>query len=315
MAQQRGATVKIVVGFEETFATPPTEGFILPINSTTLKPAQAINAAATLTGTRNPVQPFRGNKDVGGQIVIPVDTRAMWYWLRAMFGLPVTAGSAAPYLHTFTVPDLQPSLTIEEQMGSLAAPRFFRYKGCKISTAAITVGGDGELIMTLTVVGADFEIATSSFAASPTPVGLSRVHNFQAAVTEGGATLSNAPQIELNVDMGLDADTFVIGGGGVRGDINEGILSVGGSLTTLFKDDTLLVKAIDSAESALKVTVTGNASSIFELEMPEINYAVNGPEVQGPQGLRVTLEFQAYHDDGAAGSAIVARLTNADAHA
>ena len=315
MAQQRGANVKIAIGFETAFATPPTEGFILPINSTTVKPAQTVNAAATLTGSRNPVQPFRGNKDVSGQIVVPVDTRAMWYWLRAMFGLPVTTGSAAPYLHEFSVPQLQPSLTIEQQMTDLAAPRYIRYLGCKIASAAISVGGDGELVMTLSVVGADFEIATSPFVASPAPVGLSRVNNFQAAVTEGGAVLSNAPQVELNMDMGLDTDTFVIGGGGVRGDITEGILSIGGSLTTLFKDDTLLVKAIDGTESALKLTVTANANSIFELEMQEIEYAVNGPEVPGPQGVRVTLDFQAYHDDGAAESAVVARLTNADAHA
>ena len=374
MTQQRGANAKIVIGFEDTFGTEATDGFVLPINSISLRPAQNINTAATLRGGRNPIQPFRGNKDVNGSIVVPVDTRAMWYWLKAMFGDPVTAGGAAAawqathaydlgdfviptvangryyeatadtgssagteptwpttvgatvvdggitwtcraFIHEFKIPEIQPSLTIEEQFEDLDTEAYIRYYGCKISSFAIEVGGDGELTATLNVVGADFEVDTSPFDATPTEISIARVNNFQAALAEGGSTLSNGTAQSFSIDMGLDTDTFVIGGGGVRGDIVEGVVGVGGSLTTLFEDVSLVQKAIDGTESSLKLTITGSAVSVFELEAQEIEYAVNGPEVPGPQGIRVTLDYQAFYDDGTEASAIVARLTNIDQHA
>lgn len=373
MAQQRGANVKLVVGFEDTFGEAPTSGFILPMNSCNIRPQQNVTNDEILRGSRNPIQPDRGNKDVNGQIVVPVDTRAMYYWMRAMFDTPVTAGATAAawvasndyeagdmvipttpngryyevtddsgssgaseptwpttvgttvvdsgitwtcraFVHEFTIPDIQPSLTIEEQMTDLDSSLYIRYLGCKVSSASMSVGGDGALRMTLNVVGADFAIETSPFDADPDEISIAKVRNFQAAVEEGGGTLAVGTQLDLNWDMGLDTDTFVIGGGGVRGDIVEGVLDVGGSLTTLFKNDTLLSKAINGTESALKLTVTGSDVSVFEVEMQEIEYAVNGPEVPGPQGIKVSLDFNAFYDDGSEESAIVCRLTNIDQH-
>ena len=214
MAQQKGVTVDILVGFESTFKTVAAAGFVLPVNSFGLKASQALNKAQTLTGTRNPVQPFAGNRDVAGPIVIPADSVAMWYWLKAMFGDPVTTG-LGPYVHEFKIGDTMPSVSIEAAFEDLSTSKYVRYLGCKIAGWSMTVGGDGELTSTLDVVGASDSIESAAFDAAPTTVTLSRVENFQASLTEGGATLSNASEVSFAVDFGLDRDNYVIGGSGV----------------------------------------------------------------------------------------------------
>ena len=309
MAMQKGSTVQVLLGYESVFKTAPSDGFQLPVNTFGLKGSRALNSAATLTGSRNPPMPFSGNKSVAGPVVVPVDSLALPYWLKAMFGAPATTG-ASPYVHEFKIGAAQPSLTLEAAFTDLAADKFSRFLGCKIGGFTLEVGGDGELVLSLNVVGADHSFASSAFDASPTAVALARVNNFQAAVTEGGATLSNAKLISLSVEFGLDTGQYVIGGGGVLGAIPEGAVKVSGRVQTLFEDTTLLDKGASLTESGLKVTITAGASSIVEFEIQELFYEWNSPEVPGPQGLMVDMPFQGFYDNGSEASAIVARVTN-----
>jgi hypothetical protein len=78
----------------------------------------------------------------------------------------------------------------------------------------------------------------------------------------------------------------------------------------LFEDVSLIDKAIATTESSLKLTITGGASSVFELEIQELYYERNSVPVPGPQGLLVDLNFQGFYANGGEASGIVARLTN-----
>jgi len=298
-----------MIGEESSYKTVATAGFILPVNSCGVKGLQALSTAQTLTGTRNPVAPFAGNRDVSGPIVVPADSLAMPYWLQKMFGDPATTGSD-PYTHEYKIGSTMPSFTLEEQFLDLATDKYARFLGCVVSGWSMAVGGDGELVSNIDVVGASETLENSSFDADPDTISLARVENFQAGLTEGGGALSNAREVSFSVNFGLDTDQFVIGGSGVRGSIPVGIVGVTGNLKTLFEDSTLLDKAIAGTESSLKITVTGSASSILEVEFQELRYERNSPDVPGPQGLLVDLNFQGYYTDGSEASAIVARVTN-----
>jgi hypothetical protein len=298
-----------MIGFESTYGTAPSAGYTLPFNSCDVVGTKARNTPATLTGTRNPVVPFAGNQDVSGNIVVPADSDAMAYWLAAMFGDPISNG-ADPYVHEYKIASTMPSITIEKAFTDIASNVYERFVGCKISTMSITIGGDGELVVSMGVLGKQMTEETSAFDAAPTSVSIDRVDNFSAAMTEGGGALSNAREVTLDIDFGLDADQFVIGASGTRGDIPEGIVAVSGNLMTLFEDKTLLDKAINDTESSLKVTVTQSANSVLEFEVQELLYSVNGIPVDGPQGLMVNLDFQGYYTDGSEASALVARVTN-----
>jgi hypothetical protein len=318
MPQQKGANAAILIGRQADIAALAPAGFLMPINTCNVQPQQNINKPATLTGGRNPVQPFRGNKDVSGSIVVPVDSRAMWYWFQLMFGDPSISGGP-PYTHEFKIPTAQPYFTLEQQFKDLDTDKFYQFLGCKIGSFSMEVGGDGELTASMNVLGADFQIAGASFDAAPTDVKstLDPVGNFQAAIAEGGSSLAIARTLSINLDMDLDGDQYVIGGGGVRGDIPEGIVGVSGQLVVLCKDAAfaLIDKGLSVSETSLLLTITDNASSIFEMEIQELEFAVAGAPVDTPRGLVVSLDYQGYLADGSEGSTIVARLTNNDEHA
>jgi len=315
MTQQRGANVQVLLGFEDVaYGTVATEGFIIPLNSMGVKESQTLIQAQTLTGTLNPVAPSRGRRDVRGQIVIPVDSVALWYWLKAMFGAPVTTGSG-PYVHEFKVGSSRPSISLEAAFEDIASNRYQRFVGCKVGGFSLSLGHDGELVMTLDIVGASGSLETSAFDASPTSLALARLNDSDAAVEEGGSSLSNATELSFNVQFPHDEDRFLIGDGGVRGDLPEKIVEVSGNIKTLLEDDSLLDKAENGTESSLKATITGSATSIFEIELQELIYGRNSPDVPDDNGILVDLNFNGYYTNGSETSVIVARLTNSDAHA
>lgn len=314
MTQQTGAGASVLIGFETTFKTAATDGFIMPINSSTVKGSRNQNSAATIRGSLNPVEPFDGNTSVGGQIVVPVDSIAFWYWLKAVFGSPTTTGTS-PYAHEFKAGNTRPSLTIEHQFTELGTSKYFQYTGCKVSGMSLSAGDDGELIATLDVVGAKETIASSSFDASPTTISLARLKNNQLTLTEGGSTLSNAKLVDININFNCDTSQYVIGGGGELGSIPDGVMAVSGNLNTLFEDTTLLEKATDSTESALVLTFANGASSILVINFPELKYSLNSPGIDGPQGLAVALPFNAYYDDATEATSVVATVTNTEEHA
>ena len=312
MTQARGGNAKVIMGFESTFGTEASAGFTMPVNSSELHSNRNIQAAATIVGSRNPVEPFQGNLAVEGSIVVPLDSDAFWYWLKAAFGAPSTSGSG-PYIHEFKVPANQLSLTLEHQYVDLT--KYATFTGCKISQWSMEIGGDGELVSNFDLVGAAEEITGTPFDASPTALTIRRLNNFQATLEEGGAELANARTVSFTVNMGLDTDQYVIGGAGALGAIPEGIISVAGNVTTLFESVALLDKAIASTESSLEITVTIDANYNLVIKFPEIQYARNTPGITGPGGILVSLDFQGYYTNAAEATSCEVNLTNQDAHA
>ena len=90
------------------------KGYDMPFNSYGVSLSRSLTAAETISGTRNPKEPFAGNTDVSGDIVVPVDLIAFGYWLRGLFGAPTTTPGeeSAPNTH------LSRSTTISKACGS-----------------------------------------------------------------------------------------------------------------------------------------------------------------------------------------------------
>lgn len=314
MRQATGAMSKLVIGFEPEFGTIATEGFNMPFNSSGVKGQRNQTTPSTIRGNLNPMEPFDGNTSVAGQIVVPVDSVAFWYWLKAMFGDPATSGTG-PFDHEFKAGDSsRGSITVEHQFLDLDTPQYFQYTGCKINSCAISTGGDGELVATLDVVGARENMASSPMDASQTDVGFARLKNNEASLSEGGTVKNNAKVADFTISWNCDTDQYVIGGGGVLGFIPDGVMSVSGNLEALFEDVTLLNKALDSTESSLEVTYSAGADSELSFLFPELKYSQNSPGIDGPQGIAVSLPWSAYYTDASEASSVVATITNNEEH-
>ena len=137
----RGYKTAIQMDYESSFGVAPSSasGKELPVNSFGLTVSRAKNSAQTLTGRRDPVEPFDGNVETAGDVVVPVDARAFGYWLKLLFGAPTDSGSAAPYTHVFKPGDEAPSAILQCSYGT-DPETYGKFAGCKVSSLQITAG-------------------------------------------------------------------------------------------------------------------------------------------------------------------------------
>lgn len=218
----------------------------------------------------------------------------------------LTAGVTA-YSHVYKVGDTMPSLVIEQGFTDVA--QYFLYNGCKIGKLGLSFGGDGELVASIDVMGAKETLATTSFDTTLTTMVFDRFANFQAAILEGGSAIANCTEASIDVEFGLDGNTYCIGGAGFRSDIAEGIVAASGSIKAMFQNAALLTKAMNGTESSLKITLTNGAHSL-EILIPELVYERATPGIEGPAGVFVTLPFKGYYQNGADASVIKVTLIN-----
>jgi hypothetical protein len=316
MGQIKGYKGRVVIDFETAFKTAPTTpaGLVMPFNTESLAGSRAQNTAATITGRRDPAEPFDGNLDVSGSITVPVDAVAFPYWLKAMFGAPATTDNGdGSYTHVFTPAEVQPSLVYEKRFADTSSVlAYAKYQGVKVGSMSITIGGDGELVATIELMGATEEFSPTPYDAAPTALALARFMNFQAVISEGGTPLTGTlTTVDMKIGCGLDGDTYTIGDQGTRGDINEGTLELSGTVNGLFRDTSyaLLQKAIDSTESSMKVAFT-SGSNVLEFYHPEIKYGRKAPAIDGPKGVKIALPYQAYFGDATEGTSTQISVTN-----
>jgi len=80
----------------------------------------------------------------------------------------------------------------------------------------------------------------------------------------------------------------------------EGFSTVSGTITALFESDALLTKAINGTESSLKIALSrgtglGSAGNEYmELFVQQLQFERTSAPIEGPNGLLLTMPFQAY---------------------
>ena len=309
MAQAKGISGEVLIDFETTYGSDPgaAAATLMPFNPPFgLSGRQNMSEPGTIRGRRDAVEPIFGYKDIRGSAVVPVDVLAFGYWLRALLGAPVTTGTG-PYTHTYKPASSIESMVVE--LGFTDISQYFKFNGVKLDGMSIATGGDGELTASLDLVGANVTAAGSSYDGSPTEPAFTRFQQSQAAVEEGGSGSSIMKMVELNIRNNLDPDSYVIGGGGLRGDLPEGICHVTGKVTALFEDLTLYNKALNGTESSLQVEFT-NGTNVLTIDLPEVKYQLASPAVPTQGGIYVELDFSAYYENNADTAVLKVTLVN-----
>lgn len=311
MAQAKGARVRIVADFEQSYGVPPVTagGTAIKFNAESLSATQSQDAPKTITGSRNPVEPILGNIEVGGSLTLPAELYSLGVIFKALLGQPTTTSFGSLFSHVFKVADTVPSMIIEKGFTDIG--KYFLYHGCKVSKFEIEVGGEKELTYSAAIMGAKRDINPAPYNSSPEVMPFVRLQNFRAEIWENGSKLANISGMKLSLDAGLDGDSFAVGGGGFRGELSEGIINISGSLTAFFTDTILHEKAISSAKSSIKLRLgTPDETMYVEILLPEIKFAQKDPEVSGPKGILAELEFGGFYDSAPENSSVVVTIVN-----
>ena len=307
----RGYKSAILMDYESSFGVAPTNAASveLPVNTFGLTVSRAKNSAQTLTGRRDPVEPFDGNVETSGDVVVPVDARAFGYWLKLLFGDPTDSGSASPYTHTYKPGDEAPSAILQCSYGT-DTETYGKFTGCKVSSLQITAGGDEELTATISLVGKNATYSTTNYDSSPSSVVMKRFSNFQATLKKDNVAFGVCTGFNFTIDNGLDTDTRTLGSAGELYDIPEGIMSVTGTATCLFTGLTMLQAAQASTEMSLELVFQIDASNKLSFLFPEVQLQFQGPTVDGPAGVRTEYAFVAYYSNSSQNAVCQVTLTN-----
>ena len=293
----RGYRGEMLVGMETEFGKLPAgaAGWKIPFNTESLTISRAKNTAATLRGTRNPAEPFDGNTSVDGDLVVPVDTSTFGLWLSLLFGTPSSEaqeGETGLYTHTFASGEELPSFWTEVMIAT-QTPIYKRSLGCKISTLALQAGGDGELTATLGLMAASQTQESAAAVAAPEEMPFNRLANFQALLKVDGQVTGNAMSFSVNLDNGLDGDVRLLSGQGFRADLPEGLMGVSGTMDVMVTDGDLYAKALASTPLDLELSFIKGQESLT-IKLPKVQLQVTGPVIDGPAGLKMSWNWQAY---------------------
>ena len=311
--QLTGANASLRVGFETTFGTPATTMYEMPfiVTSADFNTTQELQQSEENTGKRSEGQGFLGNKNGQGSLTVPLRGNSFGFWMKAALGnaTPVNNGDGT-FTHTFTINNtVLPSLTIEVAHLD-KANTFYRHVGFKVNTAEIALGGDGELVMTLSFVGQDSTSETTQVAVPDTSLKSGvKYQNFDNVVS-GIASASDVRNYTVNISNDLDESSYTVNKQGARNDIPHGFAPVTGNLEANFTGDGLNVSSAGFITESLVSTLTSGTESIVitvnELKLDKII----GQPISSAQGILTNLNWRAFHENGAVESSIIVELTN-----
>lgn len=250
----------------------------------------------------------------GPHIVLPTSTTNQvnfsGAYVAETFGSDDTI-RASRYSHVFKVGSATSLYSYGIEKGFTAIGKYIVYEGCKFSKMSLEVGGDkGELFMTIDIMGAiENAIASTSIDSSPTTFTLTKFRSFDTAISEAGSVTSNVRKMTVDFDNQLDGDTFVIGGGGVRGSINEGIAQPSGTIEVMFENETLYNKAVNGTESSLSLVFTRGVHTLT-FDFDELLFERDGVSINTPAGIWLNAPWRSYYADDADATGIKVTLVN-----
>lgn len=316
MARAQGARSQMTLAFEETYGKPPAKKYTqIPFVSSALGAEQPLLASDVLGYGRAPQPPVQDAITVDGDIVVPVNAESIGFWLKAALGQPVKTGSAAPYKHAFPSESWAlPSMSIE--IGMPEVPRFAIYSGCMVDKIDWRMEHSGLMNATVSIIGRDENTATATRTGASlmtlTPANETRFGNFVGCISadRGGTALdlANVVSVDLSYANNLDRIETVCGGGRIAG-ADPSIAALTGSLVARFASMELMNIAVNGAACALTIEWELPSGDKLSLAAPEVYLSRPRLEIQGPNGVQATFDWQGAAN-ATSGKMFVVELTN-----
>jgi hypothetical protein len=306
MARADGARAKMLLMEEVTYGTSPGSGYVeVPFITSNLGGEQPLMDSDLLGIGRDPGEPLKDALTADGDVRVPLDVRAVGYWLKGAFGAPVTSG-AGPYTHSFRSGGWTlPSFSVE--VGMPEVPHFAMYSGVKVDEISMDMARTGLASMTAKLIAKDEQFGTATEDASPTVPAMVRFTNWRGSVRRDGTEIGNVVSASFRYANQLDRIEGLTGDGLIEG-LDPSRAMAEGNLVMRFADTTMLQLAIDGTACELDFrydlsphVLSFKAHEVF-LPRPRI-------EIPGPKGIQVTFAWKA-SKDASLGRAVTVTLTN-----
>lgn len=295
MARAQGWKTQMRMAFESTFAQPPSDGYVrMPYRTADIGATQEFSDDPVMGLGREAQEPSRDALEQSGTVSVPLDTRAIGYWLKLLLGAPSTSGSG-PYTHTFdTSAEDLPSASIEM---AYSAGRILQHLGNMANTLSLTLERSGFVRADIGLTGSTENKLTSSAATSTTEHAFNRFNQTHGLLKRDGTTFADITQASLEYGNGLDPAPTV-GDGGVIGAIDEGLITVTGSIRARFSGWDLYDLAANNESFELKMGWRISADQSITFTLPDVRLSRTTFPVEGPGGVESAFSWRSVQPDG-----------------
>ena len=255
---------------------------------------------------------------VAGDLIANLQVNDMGSLFYYALGSVITVGTAVPYVHTISVGQSLPSFLLEDGFTDIS--EYFKYNGCKINGFSLALTPTGYQKVTFHVVGAKETVGSTSYDATAVEnyIPFDGKNNL-ITIQEGGTDIAVVTDLTIDVTNNIKTDNYVLANGGEINDLPEGLLAVSGTLNAQFVDATLYNKAVAGTESSLfiefqKGVGDGSAGNEYlSINIPELIFETDTPEISSPDGIVIGLPFKAYYANSTEASSIVVVIKNGEA--
>lgn len=285
---QVGIVVETTYG---TFATPTR--FIEFISESFENKIERVESKAIRKGQRVARSDdwAAGTKSIEGDLELEVWNKGFGLVLRSMFGGVATAGTGAPYTHTFTPDDL-PSLTVQvgrPDVGGTVRP--FTYLGCVVSSWEMEANVGDPVNLKISVVGQD-EATDETLATASYPTGWELLTFVGASLTVGGSSV-DVSKVSLKGDNGLNTDRYFLGSDLRKLPLEGNMRSYEGEFEAEFSDLTLYNRYVNGTEAALVATFAGTDNPTHKLVVTcNVRFDGDTPTVSGTDIVMQPMSFK-----------------------
>ncbi len=300
MSRAQGARSQLLLAFESTYGTAPSSGYtLMPFAASTLGMEQGLLESELLGYGRDPAAPLLDAISCDGDVDVPIDTQAMGFWLKGVFGAPTTTGSSGAYTHTFSSGSWAlPSLALE--VGFPEVPHFAVFSGAKVDKLAFQMRRSGLLTAKASVIAQGQAVDTDSIDATPDALVLNRFGNFNGQVLAGSVTpvvLGNVVSADVNYSNNLDRIETIRNDGKIDG-ADPSVASASGQIVMRFADSSLIDDAIAGTPVALSFGFSKGLGIALSFAFHEVYLSVPRLPVEGPGGVQATFDWRAAKASG-----------------
>ena len=294
MARAQGARSQLAAAFETTYGTAPTSGFMqMPFASASLGAEQPLLASELLGYGRDPLAPIKDAVTADGDIKVPLDAEAFGFWLKAAFGNPTTTGTTNR-THTFKSGSWNlPGMAIEVAMPEI--PRFAMYTGCVLDQLSLQMQRSGLLTADVKLVAQGENVATTTAAGTPTAFALQRFGHFNGAIKRNGTALGNIVSADLTYSNNVESIETIRSDGRIVG-ADPSIAALTGKIDVRFADNTLMTQALNGTSASLEFSWVISANVSLTITAHAVYLPRPRVEIQGPQGIQASFDWQAAYD-------------------
>jgi len=307
MGRPLGINAVMSAAAETTYGATPAAGFYrLPFVSHGLGEVQPLLEDDQLGFGREGLDPTYDVITNDGDIVVPIDTRGIGFWLRQTFGPPsTTAAGDGTFAHTFTsgAPSI-PSTSVEFSNPDM--PIHSTHYGAAVNSLKASLTRSGMLNATLSMIAqGETDPAAVSAAGAPTVLRGSRFAQATGSITIDGAVVADVVSGDLAYSNQLDKVEVIRSDGRIAG-VDPGKAVSSGSLRTRFATQALYNKARAKTPVALSYGWTLEAFSLI-FRLPRVFLPKPKRSITGPKGIMADFDWQA---SGADAAQLTAVLTN-----